>query len=89
MMSAHCVIHLSIESLLLTATYQVQTNQHVQTWKLSGPLDADPIDGVRGLKRKKKRLAGGGLSAKKSHLSLHPLDQHLVVLIGSFQVCTG
>ena len=89
MMSAHCVIHLSIESLLLTATYQVQTNQHVQTWKLSGPLDADPIDGVRGLKRKKKDWRVGGLSAKKSHLSPYSLDQHLVVLIDSFQVYTG
>ena len=26
----------------------------------SGPLDADPMDGVRGLKRKKKRPTGGG-----------------------------
>ena len=30
----------------------------------SGPLDADPMDGVRGLKRK-KRPAGGGLKRKK------------------------
>ena len=54
----------------------------------SGPLDADPMDGLTGLKRK-KRTVGGGLKCKKSHLSPHSLDQHLVVLIGSFQVCTG
>jgi len=30
----------------------------------SGPLDADPMDVVRGLKRK-KRTAGGGLKHKK------------------------
>jgi len=55
----------------------------------SGPLDVDPMDGVRGLKRKKKGRRVGGLSAKKSHLSPHSLDQHLVVLIDSFQVYTG
>ena len=31
----------------------------------SGQLDADPMDGVRGLKRKRKRPAGGGLKRKK------------------------
>ena len=30
----------------------------------SGPLDVDPMDGVRGLKHK-KRTAGGGLKRKK------------------------
>ena len=51
------------------ATYHVQTNQPVQTWNYqSGPLDADPMDGVRGLKVKKGRRVGG-LSAKKSHLT--------------------
>ena len=50
----------------------------------SGPLDVDPMDEVRGLKRKKKGRRVGGLSAKKSHLSPHPLDQRLVVLIGNF-----
>jgi len=36
----------------------------------SGPLDADPMDGVRGLKCKKKERWLGGLSVKKSQLSL-------------------
>ena len=31
----------------------------------SRPLEADPMDGVRGLKHKKKRPAGGGLKRKK------------------------
>ena len=49
----------------------------------SGPLDADPIDGVMGLKRKKKSWWVEGLKTKKSHLSPHPLDhQYLVVMIG-------
>ena len=35
-----------------------------------GPLDADPMDRVRGLKRKKKGRRVGGLSVKKiPHLS--------------------
>ena len=34
----------------------------------SEPLDADPMDGVRGLKRKKKRPTGGGLKRKKISL---------------------
>jgi len=54
----------------------------------SGPLDADPMDGVPGLKRKKKGRRVGGLSAKKSHLLPHSLDRHPVILIGSFQVYT-
>jgi len=54
-----------------------------------GPPDADPMDGVRGLKRKKKGRRVGSLSVKKkTHISPHLLNQHLVVLIGSFQIYT-
>jgi len=77
--------------------YHLKNRQYIRCkpinlWKSgnyqSRPLDANPIDGVRGLKRKKKGRRVGGFSAKKSHLPPHLLDQHPVVLIGSFQVCT-
>ena len=51
----------------------IRTQQHIRRKPInlcklrnyqSGPLDVDPMDGVRGLKRK-KRPAGGGLKRKK------------------------
>ena len=36
----------------------------------SGPLDADPMDGIRGLKRKKRPAAGGLKRKKISSLTL-------------------
>jgi len=72
-------------------TYQVQINDlcKLENYR-SGPLDADPMDvdadpmdGVRGLSVKKGQQVGG-LSAKKFHLSPNLLDQHLVDLIVSF-----